>query len=154
MSPGAVASAPNIVAIKMGTSPSGTLLPGLAPPVITKPYAFRAATFGGITNMFTSQPGPWTTGKIIITNMAAVPSETFTISGKDSRTGAGGGSIQMVSGALSARATTGPNANRGWVRLELTPVGGVPSMSVYGLAATAGLMLLTAGYAMRRRIFA
>jgi hypothetical protein len=66
----------------------------------------------------------------------------------------GGGTIQLVSGALSARFTTGPNANRGWVSLTLSPVPGVPSMSVLGLATTAALMLLTAGYAMRRRIFA
>ena len=60
----------------------------------------------------------------------------------------------MVSGALSTRAATGPNANRGWVRLKLRSQAPLPSMSPVGLATTAGLMLLVAGYAMRRRIFA
>jgi hypothetical protein len=105
-------------------------------------------------NAAQSQPGPWTTGQIIITNAAATPAETFTLSGKDSRTGAGNGTIQMVSGALSTRFATGPNANRGWIQLELLSVDGVPSMSPVGLAATAGLLLLTGGYMLRRRIFA
>ena len=144
----------NVALVKLGTSPSGTLLPGIAPPVTVKPYAFLAANAPLPTNMATSQPGPWTTGQIIITNMAAVPSETFTLTGKDARTAGGGGTIQLVSGALSNRATTGPNANRGWISLTLSPIAGVPSMSVLGLATTGALMLLTAGYAMRRRIFA
>jgi hypothetical protein len=155
MTPGAVATPPNVAIVKMGLSPLGTMLPGLAPPANVKPYPVRAAAATLPTNMATSQAGPWTTGKIIITNMSAQPTaETFTISGKDDRTAGGGGTIQMVAGSLSQRATTGPNGNRAWVRLELQPVFGVPSMSRLGLAATAGLLLLTAGYALRRRIFA
>jgi len=155
MTPGSVATAPNIAIVKMGLSPLGTFLPGLAPPAQTKPYAVRAASATLPTNMATSQAGPWTTGQIIITNMNAAPTpEVFTISGMDDRTNAGGGTIQMVSGSVSDRALSGPNGNRGWVRLELQPVFGVPSMSRLGLAATAGLLLLTAGYALRRRIFA
>ena len=61
----------------------------------------------------------------------------------------------MVSGSLSTRLLTGDNANRGWVKLVLVPrhVAGVPALSPAGLAATAGLMLLVAGYAMRRKLF-
>jgi hypothetical protein len=55
---------------------------------------------------------------------------------------------------LSQRTGSGPNANRGWVELTLGPAIGVPALSPAGLAATAGLMLLAAGYAMRRRLFA
>jgi hypothetical protein len=155
MTPGSVAAPPNIAIVKMGLSPLGTMLPGLAPPANVKPYPVRAATTPLPTNMATSQAAPWTTGQIIITNMAAQPTaEIFTISGMDDRTAGGGGTIQMVAGSLSQRQTTGPNGNRAWVRLELEPVYGVPSMSRLGLAATAGLLLLTAGYALRRRIFA
>ena len=62
----------------------------------------------------------------------------------------------MVSGAVSSRQTSKGNANRGWVKLVLVPkhVAGLPALSPAGLAATAGLLLRTAGYAMRRRLFA
>ena len=148
--------APNVALARLGNTPKGTLLPGLAPPVITKPYPLPAARNNGLPphNAAQSQPGPWTTGQVIITNAAATPAETFTLSGRDDRTAGGGGVIQMVSGALSTRAATGPNANRGWVRLKLRSTAPLPSMSPLGLATTAGLMLLVAGYAMRRRIFA
>jgi hypothetical protein len=76
------------------------------------------------------------------------------LTGKDARNASGAGVIQMVSGAMSQRTTTFDNANRGWVRLELVALPGVPSMSPVGLAATAGLLLLAAGYVMRRRFSA
>jgi hypothetical protein len=137
------ALAPNVAFVPaMGAVPLGTII---GTPVLVGTGAVP-------TNMSTSQPGPWTTGKVVI-SMPPV-GEKFTLSGADLRTPGGGGTIQLVSGALSARAASGPNANRGWVRLELEPVFGVPSMSRLGLAATAGLLLLTAGYALRRRIFA
>jgi hypothetical protein len=153
--PGSPATLPNVAIVKMGLTPLGTFLPGLAPPAATKPYPVRAASATLPTNMATSQPAPWTTGRIILTNALAVPTaETFTITGKDDRTVGGAGTIQMVSGALSSRAGSGPNANRGWVRLKLRAQAPLPSMSPVGLATTAGLMLLVAGYALRRRIFA
>jgi len=159
MTPGGIASAPNIVLHKLGAAPthvSGTLLPGFAAPVLpaSPPYAFRAITFGGVSNMATSQQGPWTTGRLVIKNLNASPNETFTLSGRDSRTSRGAGTIQMVSGSLSNRKTTGPNANRGWVELTMVGPFGVPALSPAALGVMAGLMLLAAGYAMRRRIFA
>jgi hypothetical protein len=156
---------PNVAMARLGNTPKGTLLPGTggaAPPTqnpaLVKPYPIPAALNSLVppNNAAQSQPGPWTTGQLIITNVGASPAETFTLSGKDSRTARGGGTIQMVSGALSDRAATGPNANRGWVRLVLDPPPGVgvPALSPVGLAATAALLLLMSGYAMRRRIFA
>ncbi len=144
MTPGVVITGLNIAVVKMGLPPLGTIT-----------AAALAASTPLPTNMATSQPGPWTTGKIIISNPAAGGAgEKFTLSGKDSRTALGGGVIQMVSGALSARPTSGANANRGWVQLELAKLTSVPSMSPLGLAAMVGLLLLAFGYATRRRIFA
>jgi len=140
MTPGG-ATAPNIAVVKMGTSPLGTIT--LAAPALT----------GAIpTNMATSQAAPWTTGKIVV-SMPAV-GEKFTISGKDSRTLGGRGTIQMVSSSLSKRAASGPNANRGWVQLELGHAfpNGVPAMSPSLLAAAGGLILLVGGYVARRRL--
>jgi hypothetical protein len=87
-------------------------------------------------------------------NTALGAPETFTLTGMDDRTTGGAGTIQLVSGGLSQRVSSGPNANRGRIRLELGPAIGVPALSPAALAATAGLMLLAAGYAMRRRLFA
>jgi hypothetical protein len=146
----------NLYGFKIGaTSPTpmikGTILPTGMIPAPAAPIKF----IGALNNMASSQPGPWTTGQIIMKNKSAkgVP-ETFTIEGKDLRTANGGGTIQMVSGAVSARALSGGNANRGWLRLTLAPANAVPSMSWVGLSATAGLLILSFGYAMRRRIFA
>jgi hypothetical protein len=69
----------------------------------------------------------------------------------DNRTVGGAGTIQLVGGGLSQRALTGDNANRAWIQLTLAKTTVVPSMSPTGFAAAAGLILLAAGYAARRR---
>jgi hypothetical protein len=48
------------------------------------------------------------------------------------------------------------NANRGWIRLDILQLkpANVPALSPLSLAAMAGLMLLAAGYTMRRRFSA
>jgi hypothetical protein len=118
-------------------------------------FAYTPSGNPGFTNAATSLGFPWTTGMLtVVASLATGGSENWTLTGKDQRNASGAGVIQMVSGALSLRTTTKDNANRGWVRLELVPLPGVPSMSPVGLAATAGLMLLAAGYAMRRRFSA
>jgi len=144
MTPGAVVTPPNIVILKMGAVPLGTIS-----------AAVKAAVTPLPTNMASSHNGPWTTGQIVISQPAAVPPEIFTITGADLRAANGSGTIQMVAGSLSARVTSGPNANRGWVRLILgPPITSVPSMSVLGLATTVALMLLGFAYAMRRWLLA
>jgi hypothetical protein len=144
--PGAAVIGKNLAVMKMGAVPLGTVL-----------AKALGATIGLPTNMANSQPGPWTSGRIIISNPgAAGGGEKFTLSGKDSRTAGGNGTIQLVAGALSTRAASGKNANRGWTRLILgaAPSAAVPSMSLGGIAATVGLIALGAGYALRRKIFA
>jgi hypothetical protein len=162
MTPGVVITGANIAAVKMGLTPLGTFVPGLVTLHATAgtatamvPAPFLVAMGAVPTNMATSQAGPWTTGQVIIANPAAGGGgETFTLSGNDLRTANGGGTIQMVSGSVSARAASGANANRGWVRLDLSPTFPVPSMSLTGLATMVALMLLAFGYTMRRRLFA
>jgi hypothetical protein len=76
--------------------------------------------------------------------------EIFTITGKDSRTAGGAGTIQLVSGALSQRTSSGPNANRGWVRLVLAAAPELPTLSPSMTVVFATLMLATFGFAVRR----
>lgn len=109
----------------------------------------------GPTNAANSAGGPWTTGKITISQPAAVGApEIFTVQGSDGRVN-GVGNISLVSGAVSTRTLSGPNANRGWLNLTITDTGNnpVPAASSWGLAA---LMVLIAGSTiwMTRRMFA
>lgn len=107
----------------------------------------------GVANPATSYGGPWTTGRVTITQSAAVPSETFIISGGDARAaGLGTGSISLVAGAVSARTLSGPNANRGWLNLTIGALAqNVPVLPAYGVAALVGLTALSGAYALRRR---
>ncbi len=131
------------VALKMGLTPPGTIINaainGPGPP---------------LTNMATSNGFPFTAGRISLSAGSAVPAEAFTLTGMDSRTAGGGGTIQMVAGALSVRPLSGPNANRGWIRLVLTGITAVPTMSPSMLTLTLGALVLLAigsfGYIRRR----
>ena len=145
MTPGAAVVGKNLVVLKLGLTPLGTVI-----------LAAKAATAVLPTNMANSQPGPNTTGQVVIANPAALGGpETFTLSGRDLRTAGGNGTIQMVAGSVSSRMASGPNANRGWVRLVLGTFDAdeVPSMSLVGMATTVALILLAFGYTMRRRLF-
>ena len=107
----------------------------------------------GLNNMATSSVGfPWTTGMItMMAPLAAGAPETFTITGMDNRGANGAGTIQLVAGSISDRVKSGPNANRGWIRLTMRtlPIA-TPAVPPSALVAGAGLMLLAAGYAVRR----
>jgi hypothetical protein len=88
--------------------------------------------------MATSIGFPWTTGRIIVSEPSAYGVyEKFTITGKDSRTPMGAGTISLVAGALSHRKLTGPNANRAWARYTLPEpgavLGAVAALAVLGI---------------------
>jgi len=139
---------PGVGVVKAGT---GALHPA-GPPGTISLFAYTGPSGMGFTNMASSAGFPWTTGMLTIkATLASGAPETWMVTGKDSRTAAGAGTIQMVSGALSLRTTTLDNANRGWVRLILEAPAEVPALTPSALMAMAALMLLLAGYAMRRR---
>ncbi len=148
MIPGAPVSAPNVAVLKMG----GTSMSFMWGTVISQT---RQGNGPALVNNATSQGGPWTTGTIVVKNGAAIPmNETFTLRGRDQRTANGGGTIQLVSGAVSERTVTMANANRGWVRLSMIPLEPVPATPWWGVAVIAALVLLGFGYVTRRRLFA
>jgi hypothetical protein len=108
----------------------------------------------GLANPVTSVGGPWTTGKITVSQTQALAgAEIFVLSGDDQRV-SGVGSISLVGGGLSKRAISGPHGNRGWMNLIIgsaLPSLPVPITSVPGVVALIGLMSLAGGYAVRRR---
>jgi hypothetical protein len=99
----------------------------------------------GLTNMAASTGYPWTTGMLTLAAPAAPGGgELFMITGMDTRVG-GVGAIQLVSGTLSRRGVTGPNANRAWLRLAVPE----PSATLGALGAL-GMLALCHGLARRR----
>ncbi len=141
----------------MGTSPGLAPSPGRLTATVTALGLVTAATttpgnLAGVPNAATTFGGPWTTGMITVTAPLALGApEVFTLTGSDARV-SGVGSISLVSGGLSNRQVSGPNANRGWLNLSMgNALGALPSMSGPGIAALVGLMSLAGGYAMRQR---
>lgn len=114
--------------------PFGTIASSIPIPGITGVPA--------LSNMVTASKGfPWTTGFITVSQPGANPAEIFFLSGADNRV-SGVGNISLVSGALSLRNLSGPNANRGWVSLQLTTpepaamLGAAGALGVLGLCHT------------------
>jgi hypothetical protein len=138
-----------------GTSPGSAVPSGAFTATITAKGAVvgvGAPSGPGVANPATSGGAPWTTGMLTVSQTAALAgAEIFVLTGSDARIG-GVGTISLVAGGLSARATSGPNANRGWLNLTVgSALGALPSMSGPGIAALVGLMSLAGGYAMRQR---
>jgi hypothetical protein len=118
-------------------------LGSIALSVYTMTMAPTAAT--GFTNMASSTGYPWTTGMIVVSApMAGGVGEKFTLSGMDTRVG-GVGAIQLVTGTLSRRSLSGPNANRAWLRLNVPE----PSATL-GAACGFAMLALCHGLARRR----
>lgn len=131
-----------------GMSAPSPVMPGVFPVKVT---AMGAVTmlytpgFGtGPTNKATSFAGPWTTGMLTVSQTAALGgAEIFKRTGSDMRV-SGVGGISLISGAISVRTISGPNANRGWITLN------IPEPGAAGGAAVA-LLALAACHALVRR---
>ena len=92
-----------------------------------------------LSNMVTGSKGfPWSTGFVTISQPGAGPPEVFFQSGTDMRV-AGVGNVSLVSGSLSARALSGPNANRGWLSLTLAVPEPTAALGAVGALAMLGL---------------
>lgn len=109
----------------------------------------------GMTEMNITTGFPWTTGKVEVQNPTAVsiagPGGTMlTLTGKDNR-GMGGGHVVLVAGATTKRTIT----NNTYMHLDIVDMTldpQVPALSAGGFAAAAALVLLAAGYFLRRRL--
>jgi len=104
-----------------------------------------AAKTAPISNKATTEGFPFTTGMITISQPAAFGSaEVFVLTGMDTRMANGEGTISLVTGGLSNRVATGPNANRSWARYNLPEPGAV-------LGAAAALAVLGVCHGLVRR---
>jgi hypothetical protein len=109
----------------------------------------------GLPNPATSYGGPWTEGKLTVsvTDNTGASTEIFVLSGSSARAGTGQGTLSLVSGSVSDRSLSAPNANRGWLNLVIKPpFGVVPAMSTPGIAAAIGLIALVGAYFVRKRL--
>jgi hypothetical protein len=131
---------------KKGVEPGIMVVSALAGGTIAKSVftAMAPTAMTAPTNMAVSNGFPWTTGMIVVSAPAAIGApEKFTLTGMDTRV-SGVGAIQLVSGTLSTRVLSGPNANRAWLRLNLPE----PSST---LAAAGGLAMLALCHGLARR---
>ena len=97
---------------------------------------------------------PFTTGTVFVQQTTGPTQDAFfTVMGSDMRTALGAGNITLVAGGLTLRRTVGFSdrdyASFGRVRMTLSAP--IPSLSPAGFAAATALVLLAAGYALRRR---
>ncbi len=153
---GAIGATPGVTVMDFGLPPLAAVVAlsvGLAPPgtLLMKPGVIIAAG-PALVNAATSVGYPWTAGRITIDVPSASPMEHFTLSGTDMRNANGNGMISMVAGSLSDRTLSGPNANRGWLKLVIGNETFVPALSTWGRVTAAGFIALVAlGYAKRAR---
>ncbi len=117
------------------------------PTVATTPMGFQAAIAISNTGF------PFTTGTVFAQQTTGTGgADLLTAMGSDMRTALGAGNITLVAGGLSFRRTVASStsyASLGRVRMTLSAP--IPSLSPTGLAAASALVLLAAGYALRRR---
>jgi hypothetical protein len=140
--PGGPLIGKNVAIVKAGATPKGTII--LKALAATNPLV--------PTNMATSTGAPWSTGALDVEAPGAAGTpEHFWLSGSDMRTAGGAGTVSLVSGSVSLRVTSGPNANRGWVRLVLDPFVKTPSISDWGLVALGGSLLAVGAIVGLRR---
>jgi len=135
---------------KIGLSAPAPVMPGVFPAkvtgmgAVTKLYTSLGAGTGP-TNKATSFAGPWTTGKLTVSQPKALGGkEIFVRTGSDMRV-SGVGGISLISGSVSLRTLSGPNANRGWLTMN------VPEPGAAGGAAGALLALAACHVLVRRR---
>lgn len=137
-------------------TPNGGLTPA-PPPTNANVLKIFVGPPGQKKGQFTTNTGfPVTTGTVQVQQTTGTGGgDIFTVKGYDKRTGLGGGAISLVAGGLGKRntpAAPGGTTYAGYNRVFMTLIGlKVPSMSPAGFAAAGALMLLAAGYAMRRR---
>jgi hypothetical protein len=124
----------------LGSTPGG---------LITQPGP-QVATGPPSTNVNTGFP--WTTGMVTaqVTLVAQANPTTLVATGSDSRTPLGAGNITLVAGGITERGSGAYYASLDTVSMTFTNAT-IPSLSRGGMALGVVLVVLGAGYGLRRR---
>ena len=131
----------------MGLSTTGSAPVYYFPQIATGPMGTQAG-------QFTTQYGfGQTTGTVIAQQTDGTGGQDFfTVMGSDARTPLGAGNLSLVAGGLSFRNTfAGQTPYASFQKVKLTLGAPIPSLSPAGIAAAVLLVLLAAGWALRRR---
>ena len=118
--------------------------------VITQP---GTTTGVGSTSTLVNTGFPFTSGmvQVFVSTMAPTTISTLTGTGSDQRTSLGAGQITLVAGGLSHRSpafTDSPQLSTVTMTMSAR---NLPSITAPGMAALSGVLVLAAGYAVRRR---
>ena len=106
----------------------------------------------GSPGITTNTGFPFSAATVLAQQTKSVPPDLFTVTGYDARNVSGYGKIVLVAGGMALRTNSAGQQVGGSVdTISLTISKKTPSMSAGGFAAAAVLMVLAAGYAMRRR---
>jgi hypothetical protein len=145
--------APAVLTAPIGGIPASGMLITMPGPIVgTLPLV--DTPMGAMTGQFTTNWGfPHTTGTILVQQDGYFPDSFFTLMGSDARTPLGAGNLSTVAGGLARRNTLSGDTLYGqFDRVSMTFGPPVPSLSPDGFAVAGLLLLLAAGYALRRRI--
>src|SRR4029453_3733531 len=134
------------VTTMLGTTLAGSGPVYYLPQIATGPVGTPA---GQVTTVYAFGH---TTGTVFVQLETGSYTHTFfTAMGSDARTALGAGNVSTVAGGLSFRNTlAGRTSYSSFQKVTLTLGAPIPSLSPAGLAAAAALVLLAAGYALRR----
>lgn len=118
------------------------------PVLLTTPMGLQAGQFTTHTGF------PATTGTVIAQQFLGTGGrDFFTVMGSDLRSPLGAGNLSLVAGGISRRnSLAGASRYASFDRIQMTLGPPVPSLSPAAAGAAAVLVLLAAGYALRRRI--
>ncbi|MGH0032995.1 MAG: hypothetical protein ACQGVC_24650 [Myxococcota bacterium] len=94
----------------------------------------------GGANPVASFAGPWTTGRVTVSQPSAIGGgQIFIFTGSDARSAGGQGTLSLVSGGIVTSAAGGPAGTRGWLNLTVLPEPEVGPGAALGALAIAVL---------------
>jgi hypothetical protein len=124
-------------------------------PIFYLPFTLATGPMGTLASAYTMHYGfGQTTGTVIAQQTTGSNGQDFfTVMGSDARTPLGAGNIALVAGGLSVRSdVAGLHPAASFQKVSLTLAPPIPSLSPAGITAAAALVLLAAGWVLRRRL--